>query len=119
MGCHVTTHDVVIVRYSGFLRRHSVSSRSVQDSAARSSGPYLAALPLLPRLGAPVGTGGAGSSRDGALGVVGVEACFGGDWFHLCYSWLGSAPESSYAREGPYLSHLSSFVSVLPLGYLL
>ena len=68
------------------------------------------------------GSGGAGSSREGACGVAGVEAWywgFCGFWFHLCYSWLGSAPEVVTPEMGPYLNHLSSFVSVLPLGSLL
>ena len=73
---------------SGFRLRHSVSSRSVQDSAARSMGPYLAALPVLPRLGAPVGSGGAVGCRVGACVVVGVEGYGRGFWFHLCYSWI-------------------------------
>ena len=62
---------------SGFRLRHSVSSRSVQDSAARSMGPYLAALPVLPQDGAREGSGGAVGCRDGACGVVGVEGSGG------------------------------------------
>ena len=99
------------------------------------------AYPVLPQDGAREGSGGAGSSREGACGVAGVEgsggagssregACgvagveawywgFCGFWFHLCYSWLGSAPEVVTPEMGPYLNHLSSFVSVLPLGSLL
>ena len=63
-------------------------------------GPYLAALPVLPQDRAREGSGGAGSSREGACGVAGVEgsggsvscrdgvAGFCGVWFHLCYSWM-------------------------------
>ena len=62
-------------------------------------GPYLAALPVLPRLGAPVGSGGAGSSRDGALGVVGVEGSGGASGFISVTPGLFGT-RSSYAREG-------------------
>jgi hypothetical protein len=83
---------------SRFRPRHSVSSRSVQDSAARSSGPYLAALPLLPRLGALVGSGGAVGCRDGALGVVGVEGDGGASGFISVTPGLFGT-RSSYQRR--------------------
>ena len=66
-------------------------------------GPYLAALPVLPRLGAPVGSGGAGSSRDGALGVVGVEGSGGA---------VGSRDGAWVLLVLRLLSVVSGFISV-------
>ena len=100
-------------------------------------GPYLAALPVLPRLGAPVGSGGAVGCRDGACVVVGVEgsggavgsrdgawvlvvlvSAFCGFWFHLCHR-LWSAAEVVTPEMGPYLNHLWTSLSLLPLASLL
>jgi len=60
---------------SGFRLGHSVSSRSVQDSAARSMGPYLAALPVLPQDG--VGNGLRGHHFFGQAGTNPKRPRFG------------------------------------------